>query len=93
MKTIYITDKISDQKALGESIKKINGKVPPIEREQIHHDFNNNLVMEISVTVNIVFAGGVHYLKNGHDIEIKFVGDFTHSREKEITDRIQHNIK
>lgn len=93
MKTIYISKIISDQESLDESVKKINGKVPSTEREQIHHDFNNNIITEISVTVNIVSIGGVRYLKNGHDIEIIFVGDFTYERQKQITDRIQYNIK
>ncbi len=93
MKTIYIANKISDQNGLSDSVRKINGKIPSLEREQIHHDFNNNITTEISLTVNIVFTGGVHYLKNGHDIEIKFVGDIVNTKQKEILDRIQHNIK
>jgi len=93
MKTIYIANKISDQNGLSDSIKKINGKITTQEREQIHRDFNDNVITEISISVNIAFIGGVHYKKNGHDIELKFVGDIVPSKQKEISDRIQHNIK
>lgn len=93
MKTIYIANKISDQNGLSDSIKKINGKVPALERMQIHRDFNSNVITEVSVSVNIVYSGGVRYDKNGHDVEVKFVGDFTTTKQKEILDRIQNNIR
>lgn len=93
MKTIYISKLISDQISLGESVKKINGNVPYKEREQILNDFNSNIISEIVVSYNLVITGGVRYVKNGHDIKIKFTGDFTEEDKEKLNKRIQYNIR
>jgi len=90
-KTIYVTKYLDTQKNIGPDVVKINGRVAVDERADIYDKFNKNFIEKISVTEAVIRLGGVHYDKNGKEIDVIFLDDIDFITQENILKRI--NLK